>query len=175
MANVGVRDRVGAMRCDRLSSGLCVVLLLSGWAAWLSSPVYAQSDSVLSESVRRRFERSLNELARLAEEQERLLSEAGEELSEMRRLLSESERKRRQLERSLQGLRTELTSLEESNRSSQEESTRLRTALAESENALSSLEDSWTRYRRSMRRRLWIERGVAAGLIILSFLVGASM
>lgn len=164
----------GRMKCGRFflvwyvvcCSAVCL------WAPPLSA--LEDSDSRLSERMRERLNESLNELARQVVEQERLLSEAGGELTEMRSLLRESREERRRLERTLEGLQREIGTLRQSNRDSLSDLARLNTALEESETALSRLEESWTAYRRSVRRRMWIERAGAAVLVGLAFALGTA-
>ncbi|MFW6388001.1 MAG: hypothetical protein ACOC0B_01880 [bacterium] len=162
------------MKCGRFfwvwSAVFCSAFFL--WASPLSA--LEGSDSRLSESTRERLNSSLNALARQVAEQERLLSEAGGELRQMRSLLRESRQERRRLERSLEGLQREIGSLRQSNSDSLTDLERLNTELKESETALNRLEESWTVYRRSVRRRMWIERAGAALLVGLAFALGTA-
>lgn len=163
------------MRCGGSCTALCVALLLPVCfsPAWLFA--LEDSGSRLSEETRRSFERSLNELALLAAEQERLLNEAGDELESMRVLLSESRERRQRLERSLTSMSEEIEHLSASNENSQEDLMILNEALQESGKALESLERSWIRYRRSVRIQLWSERLLAASLVIGAFFLGVSL
>ena len=163
------------MRWGGSYTALCVGLLLP--ACFSPELLYASEDSGsrLSAETRRNFERSLNELASLAAEQERLLNEAGDELESMRALLNDSRRRRQQLERSLTNMSNEIERLTTSNENSQADLKGLNEALQESENALESLERSWKSYRRSVRIRLWSERLLAASLVIGAFALGLSL
>ena len=163
------------MRCGGSCTVLCVGLLLPACFSPALLSALEDSGSRLSEETRRNFERSLNELALLAAEQERLLNEAGDELELMRELLNDSRQRRQQLERSLQNMSNEIERLTASNEDSQEDLRSLNEALQESENALESLERSWTSYRRSVRIRLWSERLLAASLVIGAFALGLSL
>lgn len=168
------------MRCHGLSRGFYVVLCLLCCSApySLSAQVNSPADSSasrLSESTRRRFEQSLRALSTEAAEQEQLLSEAGEELSRMRTLLDDSRQRRNELEQSLDRLSAELNELDQSNEASSSDLMRLQQELGASQNALESLERSFDRYRRTVRVRRWSERGIAAGLIILSFFLGSTL